>query len=471
MKRIRISDTTLRINHMGAEAPLSFKEKIEIARCLDNANVSVIELAPIENEKTDVLLARTILRFLSPDVILSVPVGKDEASVEVAYSAIADYKNTRLQVRVPTSPVNMEYVCHKKPAAVIELIKLLVTKAASLGAEVEFVAEDATRSEKQFLVSAINTAVEAGASTVTLCDDAATYFPEDISAFVTDIKEAAEGLKTAKLGVELSNTIDMAAANTVAAARCGADEIKVAAAPVNCFSLASFANLVSTIGIDLGFECTLKNTKLKRNVSQIERIVTHKQNDKEKSVGNVSGNGLVSLKSDDDMTTVCNAVKTLGYELSEEDAAKVYDEFRRVSAKKNVGEAELDAIVASAALQVTPTFILKSYVINSGNVINATANIQLEKNGVLLDGISAGDGPIDAAFRAIEQIIGHHYELDDFQINSVTEGREAMGSALVKLRADGKLYSGNGISTDIIGASIRAYLAALNKIAYEENQI
>lgn len=471
MKKIIVSDTTLRINHMGAEAPLSFKEKIEIARCLDGMHVNVIELAPIENEKTDVLLARTILRFLSSDITLSVPVGNDEASVEVAYSAISGYDNTRLQVRVPTSPVNMEYVCHKKPAAVLELIKVLVSKAVSLGAVVEFVAEDATRSEKPFLISAINTAVEAGASTVTLCDDAATDFPEDICAFVADIKANAEGLKTAKLGVELSDTIDMAAANTVAAARSGADEIKLAAAPVNCFSLASFANLVTTLGAGVGFECEIKNTKLKRHISQIERIVTHKSNEKMKSANALVGNGSVALKADDDMTTVCNAVKTLGYELSEEDSAKVYEEFCRVAAKKTVGEAELDAIVASAALQVTPTFILKSYVINSGNVINATANIQLEKGGALLDGISVGDGPIDAAFRAIEQIIGHHYELDDFQINSVTEGREAMGSALVKLRSNGKLYSGNGLSTDIIGASIRAYVAALNKIAYEENQI
>ena len=97
--------------------------------------------------------------------------------------------------------------------------------------------------------------------------------------------------------------------------------------------------------------------------------------------------------------------------------------------------------------------------------------IILKKQDELISGVSSGDGPIDSAFRAIEQIIGHHYELDDFQIKSVTEGREAMGSALVKLRSGGKLYSGNGLSTDIIGASIRAYVAALNKIAYEENQI
>ena len=95
-------------------------------------------------------------------------------------------------------------------------------------------------------------------------------------------------------------------------------------------------------------------------------------------------------------------------------------------------------------------------------------SVTLEKEGTALQGISTGDGPIDAAFHAVEQIIGCHYELDDFQIQSITEGKGAMGSALVRLRRDGKLYSGNGISTDIIGASIKAYINAVNKIVYEE---
>ena len=110
----------------------------------------------------------------------------------------------------------------------------------------------------------------------------------------------------------------------------------------------------------------------------------------------------------------------------------------------------------------------KNGVINSGNVITATSHIRMEKDGQILDGLAVGDGPVDASFLAIEQIIGHHYELDDFQIQTVTEGRDAMGSALVKLRAGGRVYSGNGISTDIIGASIRAYISALNKIVYED---
>ena len=147
----------------------------------------------------------------------------------------------------------------------------------------------------------------------------------------------------------------------------------------------------------------------------------------------------------------------------------MYESFRRVVTKKHfVGTKELDAIVASTAMQVPSTYKIINYVINSGNIITATANILLEKDGEAKRGVGTGDGPIDAAFAAIEQIIGHRYELDDFQIQTLTEGRDSMGSALIKLRADGKVYSGTGLSTDIIGASIRAYISTLNKIVYDE---
>jgi 2-isopropylmalate synthase len=119
-------------------------------------------------------------------------------------------------------------------------------------------------------------------------------------------------------------------------------------------------------------------------------------------------------------------------------------------------------------MQVPSTYKLVTYVINSGNTFSSSAHVTVQKSGKTLQAISLGDGPIDAAFKALEQIVGHHYELDDFQIHAVTEGREAVGSALVKLRSEGTLHAGQGVSTDIIGASIRAYLDALNKIVYEE---
>jgi len=165
------------------------------------------------------------------------------------------------------------------------------------------------------------------------------------------------------------------------------------------------------------------------------------------------------------------AALRLGYDLSEEDGKKVFEAFQTIASKKEkVTDKELDAIVASAAMQVPATYILDTYVITAGNTISATAHLKLTKAGNPMEGVSIGDGPIDAAFLAIESITGQHYELDDFQIQAVTEGRGAMGQTVVKLRSNGKLYSGKGISTDIVGASIHAYISALNKIVYEEEE-
>ena len=214
----------------------------------------------------------------------------------------------------------------------------------------------------------------------------------------------------------------------------------------------------------------LRTTELERVVGQLDRMLAPREVGQSPlgnvAVGETAG---VCLDAGDEIGEVVKVVRQLGYDLSDEDNAKVYEAFRRVAERKHfVGTRELDAIVASTALQVPSTYHIENYVINSGNVITATANILLNRDGEKLRGVGVGDGPIDAAFLAIEQIIGHHYELDDFQIQTVTEGRDAMGSALVKLRANGRVYSGNGISTDIIGASIRAYISALNKIVYEE---
>ena len=166
---------------------------------------------------------------------------------------------------------------------------------------------------------------------------------------------------------------------------------------------------------------------------------------------------------------IVSAVAKLGYDLSAEDEEKLYSAFKQIAEKKEqVSFKELDAIVASSAMQVPATYKLDTYVITSGNTISATAHIKLWKKDGHVEGVYMGDGSIDAAFQAIEKITGCHYELDDFQLQAVTEGREAMGQTIVKLRSGGKVYSGRGISTDIVGAGIQAYLSALNKIIYEE---
>ena len=160
----------------------------------------------------------------------------------------------------------------------------------------------------------------------------------------------------------------------------------------------------------------------------------------------------------------------LGYELSDSDIGNVHKALKQVCDKKSaVGAKEFEALIAGYAMQAPSTYHFETYTTTSSNVSSSMSQITLKCNDEIICGVSNGDGPIDSAFRAIEQCIGHHYELDDFQVQSVTEGKEALGSALVRLRNNGKLYSGNGISTDIVAASIRAYINALNKIVFEEN--
>ncbi|MBO7175939.1 MAG: hypothetical protein J6W14_01065 [Clostridia bacterium] len=470
MRTIRIADRTLTETGKNTGVALSFKERIEIARHLDNLHADIIELPPIENTRTDTLLVRTVAAFVKHSC-LSMPVGMTEETVEEAWQCVRGAAHPRLRVVLPLSPVQMEYVCHKKAPKMIELITQLVTKAVSLSPDVEFCAADATRAEPQVLSAALTAAVEAGATTVTVYDNAATMMPDELSAFLTDLRTNTPALEKVSLGICCENKYGMALVATVSAIKAGAQEVKTAVGDALSPSLDGFAAILRDCGDREGICASLKFTEMRRITKQIEWIVD--QRGEGTSAGRASSEADVAeqeiaLTSDASQESVSAVVAQLGYDLSDEDGMKVYEEFRRLSEKKKVTSKDLDAIVANVALQVPPTYRLIEYVTNSGNAITATAHIKMEKNGEMLEGVSLGDGPIDAAFRAIEQIVGRHFELDDFQIQSVTEGREAMGSALVRLRNNGKLYSGNGISTDIIGASIRAYLSALNKITYEE---
>ena len=459
---MRIADRTL----CRENCAFTFKEKIEICRQLEKLKVDVIELPAIENPKTDILFVRTASSFVG-SCVLSVCVGMTAESFDGAVQAISAAKAPRLRIEVPVSPVGMEYGAHKKPPKMIEWVSATVTKAKAVCADVEFCAVDATRAEPGFLTAVLTAAKEAGATAITVCDSTGEKMPDEFAAFVKGVTETV-GMP---VGVSCDDKNAMAAAAAILAVRGGADTVKTAVDGA-CVSLEAFCGIIKNCGNHYGFAARVQLTEYHRIVRQISRIVAGKGVDRGASVNVVSSaEAGFTLDANDDKSAVTAAVAKLGYDLSEEDNEAVYNEFVRVTAKKTVGAKELEAIVSGVAMQVPPTYSLVSYMVNSsgGNALAASAQIVLDKKGEQLQGISMGDGPIDAAFVALEQIMGCHFELDDFQIQAVTEGKEAMGSALVKLRADGKLYSGTGISTDIIGASIRAYLNAVNKIVFEES--
>ena len=453
MKHIRIADTTL------CRGNYTFKEKIEMARQLEKLGVDVIELPAITEVRSDTLLVRTMASFVKNST-LSVAAGVTADSIELAAAALVGAAKPQIRIQLPVSPVGMEYTCHKKADKMLAWIATAVSAAKAKGVAVEFAAVDATRADDGYLQAALNAAIEAGADCVAVCDNAATRLPDDFAAFIGAVDV------NVPLAVACDNKNGLACASAILAVQKGADCVKTAIGGDGVV-LDTFAAMVQNCGNTYGFACGINYTEMGRIVGQIGWITDPARNEKPAVVSTSADEG-IRLDAKDDRQAVAAAVASLGYDLSEEDAARVYEEFCRVAEKKTVTPKELDAIVASVAMQVPAAYTLDNYVINSGNIISASAQITLAHNGKTVQGVCIGDGPIDAAFRAIDQIIGHHYELDDFQIQAVTEGKEAVGKAVIKLRAAGRLYSGSGISTDILGASLRAYLNAVNKIIYEE---
>ena len=469
MKKIIIADMTLVESTLNSSYSMNFKEKMEVAKRLEKIKVNVIDM-PKALEQTDALLIKSLSSMLK-DSIISVGCGPQKNEIDAAFNAVKGAKNKRIRICVPTSSVQMEYVLGAKPKKVVELVSELVGYAKTFCDDVELSCIDASRSETGFLASIVEKAIEAGATCIDFCDTAAVFLPEDVTDFINEIKDKVPSIDKVSISFTCSDDIRMGNANAIAAIKAGATQIKTSLVGRDTPKIGHFVNLVSERGEALGVCVDVPRAEFNRTLRQMTWIEGEKQGVKitfaEEETAKTDS---LDLDETADISKVIKAIKKLGYELSDDDNAKVYKEFKRVSEKKKIGTKEMEAIIATAALQVPATYQLVNFVINSGNIITPTAHITVEKDGNELKGLSSGDGPIAAAFLAVEMIVGHHYELDDFQIQSVTEGSEAVGNALVKLRSNGKLYSGSGISTDIIGASIRAYLNAINKIVYDEKE-
>ena len=402
--------------------------------------------------------------------MLAVPVALGGENLDLTWKSLAEAKNARLQVEASVSPAQIEYIYRKKAAAMAQSIVDTIKMCAEKTQNVEFVAIDAGRSDMDYLEDVIAQAIEAGATTVTVCDTAGKMLPGEFAQFIRDLYQAVPALANVVLGVSCSDDLAMADACVIAAVMEGAGEIKTASYALNVASTEKIAKILSAKQDACQATCSVRTTEIDRITAQIARICEGGEaKGAALSAAAIQSDETMVLTVHDSQEQVVACVEKLGYDLSAEDALAVYEAFVRIASKKEkVGSLELDAIVASAALQVPPTYVLDSYVINTSNIATASAHVKMAKNGEMIESIVLGDGPIDAAFHAIEKIIGRRYELDGFQIQAVTEGQEAMGEAVIKLVSDGKVYSGRGISTDIIGSSIHAYINALNKIVYEE---
>ena len=468
MINVEIADISLRESEQVYAARLSFKERLETAKLLEKLQIDIIETGPVGDTPADAAFIRTLASTLEYSAI-SVPVMLDKNSVDRVWSALSKAKKPRLNVVVPTSTVQMEYRRQIKAEAMLPLVGEITAYCVSLCPDVEFTAVDSTRSEPEFLASVLKAAIAAGAGTITLCDSVGELLPDELSQFISSVYTSVPELNSVKLSIHCRDSLGLASSAALAGITSGARQIKVSSGEKSdTLSLEQFLNVIKIRGETLGISSSINFTALQRTCAQLTALAGGGVSGLAPDGGGGSIDGGAVLPKDADIDTVRNHIISLGYDVSEDDMERIYVQFQEIARNKSVVNRDIEALIAETAGQAAPTYHLRNYVINSGSSITATAFVEIARDGVGKNALSAGDGPIDAAFKAAEQILGGHYELEEFQIQAVTGGREATGDALIKLRHSGKLYSGRGVSTDIIGASIRAYLSAVNKIVNEE---
>ena len=465
---IIISDISLRESEQSHAARLSFKEKLETAKLLEKLRIDIIETGYVGDSPADAVFIRTLASTLEHCAI-SVPVTLDKKSVDRTWDALSKARKPRLNIIVPTSTVQMEYGQQIKAETLLPLVGEITAYCASLCPDVEFTSVDSVRSESEFLSLVLKTAIESGAKTITLCDSVGELLPDELSEFISSVYKSVPELHGVTLSLHCRDSLGLASAAALSGLKSGARQIKVSSGTASgTLSLEQFLNVIKIRGETLGISSNINVTALQRTSSQLAALAGVGGASRAPA-GTTEGKSEGALLPEDaDIDALRNYITSLGYDVLDDDLERIFTQFKDIARNKKVVDRDIEALIAETAGQAAPIYQLRNYVINSGNTITATAFIELSKDGAVSKALSTGDGPIDAALKAAEQVFGAHYELEEFQIQAVTEGREATGDALVKLRHSGKLYSGRGVSTDIIAASIRAYLSAVNKIANEE---
>jgi len=471
MTVIKIADTTLRESEQAQSSKLSFKEKLETAKLLEKLQVDIIESGPASGSPADAAFIRTLAATLEYS-ILSVPVSLDKTAIDSTWAALSKAKKQRLNLVIPVSTVGMEYQYQMKAEKLLPLVGEIISYCTSLCTDVEFTAEDSVRSEPDFLAAVLRAAISAGAQTITLCDSVGELLPDELSQYISMVYEMVPELRDVSLALHCKDNLGLASAAAINGINAGVRLIKVSSSTgPGTLSLEQFLNVLKVRGDTLGISSNVSTVALQRTCARLAALTG--ASDRSSRVpadgsGKSENNGS-DIPEINNIDQLRSHISSIGYDISDDDIERIYTQFQDISRSKKVVNRDIEALIAETAGQAPPVYQLKNYVINSGNTIAATAYLEFIKDGAVNTAISAGDGPIDAAFKAAELIFGTHYELEEFQINAVTGGREATGDALVKLRHDGKLYSGRGVSTDIVGASIRAYLSAVNKIVYENS--
>jgi 2-isopropylmalate synthase len=531
---VRIFDTTLRDGEQSPGASLTSSEKLEIARALARLGVDVIEAGFPASSPDDLEAVRRI----------AVEVGKNPASrgeeagsdlpaarqqppiicglararkgdIDAAWEAVRHAARPRIHTFIATSPIHMQYKLKMTPEQVVNATREMVTHAHSLCADVEFSPEDAGRSEPEFLYEILAIAIACGATTLNIPDTVGYTMPEEFGKLIAGIIQHTKDVQKAVISIHCHNDLGLATANTLAGVRAGARQVEgtingIGERAGNA-SIEEVVMALHTRRALFGLQTGIDTTQI-MHVSHMVSTYTGIPVQPNKAVvganafaheAGIHQDGMLKHQSTYEIMkpemigltqsslvlgkhSGRHALRVrlgeLGHELSDEELDRAFERFKELADKKKaITDADLEALVADQIYQPREIFALDGLQVACGTMGMPTATVRLRcPDGAQQVQAAVGTGPVDATYKAIDEIVRAPNTLQEFSIRAITEGIDAIGEVTVRLeareggeskqvfaqngRTRNRTYGGHGADTDIIVASAKAYLSALNKL-------
>ncbi len=498
MRRIKVFDTTLRDGEQSPGCSMNLSEKVEMARQLEKLGVDVIEAGFAIASPMDFKSVQKIAKAVSRCTVASLA-RCTRGDIDAAWDAVKEAAHPRIHVFLATSDIHMEYKLQMTREQVLRRISDMVAYARSKCTDVEFSAEDASRSDRAFLAQCYSNAVAAGAATLNVPDTVGYSTPQEMGDLIHYLREHVAGVEKVDISVHCHNDLGMAVANTLSCIQAGAAQVECTVNGIGeRAGNASMEEIVMALhtrrdfyGAETGINTRqiYRSSKLLSNITGVpippsKAIVGANAFAHESGIhqhGVIANAQTYEIMNSTDVGVPQNTMvlgkhsgkhalreklESMGYELSDEELESVFARFKAMAdKKKNITGSDLEALVLHRRNNINPTCRLVSHVVNAGDSIPNTSFVRLKRDDQVMEEVAIGSGPLDAAFKAINRMLDMDVRLESFSLNAVTDGEDAIGEAVVKVSTGGgESYTGTGLSTDILESSIRAYVNGINKI-------
>jgi len=500
-ERVYIFDTTLRDGEQTPGVSLNTEEKLGIARQLAKLNVDVIEAGFPIASPGDFEAVKAIAREIKGPVICALA-RANKTDIDRAAEALEPAERKRIHTFIATSDIHLKYKLKKTRDEVLKLAVEAVKYAKQYSDDVEFSAEDASRSDLNFLCEVVEAAIEAGATVINIPDTVGYAVPAEFGDFITAIRQRVKKIDQVVLSVHCHNDLGLAVANSLAAIQAGANQVEVAVnglgeragnAALEEIVMALYtkqnyfnrktgiryqeiyrtSRMVSSLA---GVQVQPNKAVVGKNAFLHESGIHQDGVLKERTTYEIMNPELIGASRNNIVLgkhsgrhALRERLAELGYTLKDEELDKAFARFKEIAdRKKEVTDLDIEALVKNEIRISGDLYQLAYLQFSSGTNIIPTATVGLKRNGQTFEEAACGDGPVDAAFHAIDKILGvHHIALDDYNLSAITGGKDALGEVTVRVRHKDKYYIGRGVSTDVVEASVKAYLNAVNIVIQE----